>query len=169
VTLHGGEITAHSAGIGKGAEFVVRLPLELSEPAMPPVEQPAGVQIRHRLLIIEDNRDAAESLRLLLELCGHQTETAYDGLDGISKARKLRPDVVLCDIGLPGMDGYAVARAFRADAELAGVHLVALSGYALPEDLERAHEAGFDRHVAKPPMLDKLQELLSDLCRETRA
>ena len=86
---------------------------------------------------------------------------AYNGPAGIARAREFRPDVVLCDIGLPGMNGYEVARAFRADGALSRTCLVALSGYALPEDLQRAVEAGFERHLAKPPSFDKLEELLA--------
>jgi two-component system CheB/CheR fusion protein len=160
VELHGGDVRAHSAGPGHGAEFVVRLPLAMAEPAAP---RPGKSVARHRrrVLLIEDNVDAADSLHEVLVLEEHVVEVAYDGPEGIAKAREFRPDVVLCDIGLPGMDGYQVARALRADAELGGTYLVALSGYALPEDLQRAHEAGFDRHIAKPPSLDTLQELLA--------
>ena len=97
----------------------------------------------------------------MLELGGHEVAVAYNGPEGIEKARQLRPEVVLSDIGLPGMSGTEVARAFRRDAMLRNTYLVALSGYALPEDLERAVEAGFDRHLAKPPSLEKLEELLA--------
>jgi len=115
------------------------------------------------VLIIEDNIDAADSLREVLQFGGHEVEVAYNGSDGLSTARGFRPEVVLCDIGLPGMDGYAVARAFRADEELRGAHLVALSGYALPEDLQLASEAGFQRHLAKPPSIEKLEGVLANL------
>ena len=113
------------------------------------------------MLIIEDNIDAADSLREALELGGHEVEVAYTGGAGIAKARKRKPEVVFCDIGLPGMDGFNVARAFRAAAALKGVYLVALSGYALPEDIQRASEAGFDQHLAKPPDLDRLEQILA--------
>jgi len=158
--LHGGGVTANSAGLGQGAEFVVRLPLAMEKPA---AAQPSAsaTKSRRRVLVIEDNIDAADSLRDLLAFGEHEIEVAYNGPDGIAKARKFRPEVVLCDIGLPGMDGYEVARAFRADATLNGAFLVALTGYALPEDLERAQAAGFARHLAKPPSLEKLGEILS--------
>jgi PAS domain S-box-containing protein len=158
--LHGGDVTAHSAGLGQGAEFVVRLPLAMEKSAAP---QPSAsaTKSRRRVLVIEDNLDAADSLRDLLAFDEHEIEVAYNGPDGIAKARKFRPEVVLCDIGLPGMDGYDVARAFRADAALKGAFLVALTGYALPEDLERARAAGFARHLAKPPSLEKLGEILA--------
>ena len=163
VELHGGTITAHSAGVNQGAEFVVRLPLALEEvPSDGPVHSrtvvPGG---RRRVLIIEDNVDAADSLREALEIGGHEVEVAYAGIAGIAKAHDHKPEVVFCDIGLPGMDGFDVARAFRADSALKGVYLVALSGYALPEDIQRASEAGFDQHLAKPPDLDRLEQILA--------
>lgn len=161
VELHGGEIRAYSDGLGKGAEFVVRLPLA-SEGVVAAEESLDGVQrAGRRVLIIEDNMDAAESLREALEFGEHEVAVAYNGLDGLAKAHQFRPEIVLCDIGLPGIDGYEVARTFRADDSLKGVFLVALSGYALPEDLQRASEAGFEKHLAKPPSLEKLEELLA--------
>ena len=160
--LHGGDVTAHSAGVGQGAEFVVRLPLAMEKPA---TSQPgaSATKSRRRILVIEDNLDVADSLRDVLTFGEHEIEVAYNGPDGIAKARKFHPEVVLCDIGMPGMDGYEVARAFRADAALNGAFLVALTGYALPEDLERAQAAGFARHIAKPPSLEKLGEILAEV------
>ena len=117
---------------------------------------------RRRVLIVEDNADAAACLRADLELDGHQVTVAHDGVSGVVTARKLRPEVVLCDIGLPGMDGYAVAKTLRADATMKNTFLVALTGYALPEDFRRASEAGFDRHIAKPPSLEAIAEILRD-------
>jgi two-component system CheB/CheR fusion protein len=101
-------------------------------------------------LVIEDNADVAESLRVVLELQGHTVAVAATGGEGVERARELRPDVVLCDLGLPGMDGYEVARALRAEPSLTGTSLVALTGYAQPEDVERGRHAGFDRHLVKP-------------------
>jgi two-component system CheB/CheR fusion protein len=166
VELHGGEISAHSQGIGKGAEFIVRLPLDSALDVRTPTPIDLSPRAR-RVLVIEDQADAAQSLREALELCGHQVQVADNGPSGLTEARAFRPEVVLCDIGLPGMDGYEVARAFRADGALKDIFLVALSGYALPEDLQRAAEAGFDRHLAKPPCLDTLVELLSSLRRRS--
>jgi CheY-like chemotaxis protein len=115
-----------------------------------------------RCLVIEDNVDAAESLGLLLELIGHPAEVAFDGTAGLAAARRLPPDVVLCDIGLPGaLDGYAVARAFRADPALRAAFLIALTGYGREEDRRRALEAGFDTHLTKPADLDDLRRLLA--------
>jgi PAS domain S-box-containing protein len=162
VELHGGTVTAGSAGLGQGAEFVVRLPLAKNTAASPQTdENPA--KSRRRVLIIEDNTDAADSLRDVLAFGEHEVEVAYNGPQGIAKAQEFLPEIVLCDIGLPGMDGYAVARAFRAESALRGAFLVALSGYALPEDLERAQAAGFNRHLAKPPSLEKLKEILAEV------
>ncbi|MDM7916252.1 MAG: ATP-binding protein, partial [Candidatus Eisenbacteria bacterium] len=162
VDLHGGEIAAASPGLGQGSEFIIRLPLDLTKPRGTPAASAPKTSVSRRVLIIEDIADAATSLRLLLELCGHVVEVAGDGPGGIERAREFRPEVLLCDIGLPGMDGYEVARAFRADEALRDVFLVALSGYALPEDVQKAADAGFDQHMVKPPSLEKLQTLLSD-------
>ncbi len=159
VELHGGNITARSAGLGQGAEFVVRLPLAMDD-AVAPQAGASASKGRRRVLIIEDNVDAADSLRDVLGFGEHDVEVAYNGPQGIAKAKEFRPDVVFCDIGLPSMDGFEVARAFRADEALKGVFLVALSGYALPEDVARAQAAGFDRHLAKPTSLEKLEEVL---------
>jgi two-component system CheB/CheR fusion protein len=162
VELHGGTITAASAGLGQGAEFVVRLPLATDE-ALAPRSGEDTARARRRVLIIEDNVDAADSLRDVLAFGEHEVEVAYNGPQGIAKAQEFLPEVVLCDIGLPGMDGYEVARAFQAENALRGVFLVALTGYVLPEDLERAQAAGFKRHLAKPPSLEKLMEILAEV------
>ena len=165
VEMHGGEVCAHSDGPGQGAELVMELPLDTTSDAM---ASPSAAQRQargRRVLIIEDNIDAADSLREVLEFSEHLVEVAYNGPDGLAKARQFQPDLVLCDIGLPGMDGYQVARAFRAEEALKGVFLVALSGYALPEDLERAWQAGFAKHLAKPPSIEKIEELLANTPR----
>jgi PAS domain S-box-containing protein len=161
VDQHGGEVRVHSDGPGHGAEFVVQLPLEAEgeQPEAPSPAIPRGTT--RRVLLIEDNEDAAESLKAALELGGHTVELAFDGADGLEKARRFRPDAVLCDLGLPGMDGYQVARSLRADPALRGLFLVALSGFASPEDVERSRQAGFDRHVAKPPDPKELEQLLA--------
>jgi two-component system CheB/CheR fusion protein len=163
VRLHGGEIRAHSDGAGRGAEFTVSLPQAENEDA-PGEPAPANrITTGRRVLIIEDNVDAATSLREVLELDAHQVAVAHDGPTGLAMASTFHPEVVLCDIGLPGMNGYDVARAFRADEALKRTFLVALSGYALPEDLQQAAEAGFERHLAKPLGMQALQNLLSSL------
>jgi len=161
VELHGGEVSAQSDGPGRGAEFTVELPLPegVRLEAEPAPAVPATTA--KRVLIIEDNVDAADTLRDLLALAGHSAEVAYDGRTGLAKARRFRPEIVLCDIGLPGLDGYAVARALRSDEELSHCTVVALTGYALPEDLQKARAAGFDRHVAKPPSPETLEAILA--------
>ncbi len=112
------------------------------------------------VLIVDDNADAAESLADVLDLAGHHVHVARGGRDAIARARELRPDVVLCDIGLPDVDGYAVARALRQDPALGATRLVAVSGYAQPEDRDRARAAGFDEHLAKPPRIEDIEKLL---------
>jgi CheY-like chemotaxis protein len=115
------------------------------------------------VLLVEDNVDAAGSLREALELLGHAVEVAHSGDEGLLKAAVFRPDVVLCDIGLPSMDGYEFARALRAQAIPQPVLLVALTGYAASNDRSRAFDAGFDRHLAKPLDIDELERLLAPL------
>jgi two-component system CheB/CheR fusion protein len=162
--MHGGSVEARSEGQGTGAEFIVRLPVE-AQAVLPlgTAEHPSDRPPPRRVLIIEDNEDAADSLRDVLEFAEHQVEVAYNGPDGILRARELKPDVVLCDIGLPGMSGYEVAKALRSEDALGSMHLVALTGYAQPEDQQRALEAGFDQHLSKPPSPEKLEELLAKL------
>ena len=158
VELHGGTVEAHSAGLGEGAEFVVRLPLAPPgvAPEAPEVERPS----RRRVLIVEDNADAGETLRDLLHLEGHEVALAGTGEEGLRLVGSFRPHVVLCDLGLPGMDGYEFARKLRQDPTFRGTALVALSGYGLPEDRKRAEEAGFHRHVRKPATIDDLQRAI---------
>jgi two-component system CheB/CheR fusion protein len=161
VELHGGRVAARSDGPGMGAEFAVSLPLRPeSLPDAGPTECP-GAGPGRRVLVVEDNVDAADTLREVLEIGGHQVAIAHDGTSALDQARQLRPEVVLCDIGLPGMDGYEVAKAIRADAELCSAYLVALTGYAAPDDLARARQAGFDEHVAKPAGTDRLERILA--------
>jgi PAS domain S-box-containing protein len=161
VELHGGSVQARSEGIGRGAEFIVRLPLARGgEPSRERAPAPGGA--RRVVLVIEDHVDAGQTLAEVLELAGHEVRVARDGGSGVALARELRPDVVLCDIGLPDLDGYDVARALRADETLRATRLVALSGYAQPEDRKRAREAGFDAHIAKPPDVDELMNVLAE-------
>jgi PAS domain S-box-containing protein len=160
VEMHGGAVTAVSSGIEQSATFEITLPLDTNGPPLAPPTGGDARKVLRRVLIIEDNADAADSLREVLELEGHEVEVAHDGYAGIERARAFRPDAVICDIGLPEMDGYAVARAMRADAELRGLTLVALTGYAGPQDVAKARDAGFDAHLAKPPTLKEVERAL---------
>ena len=167
VEMHGGTIAARSDGLGRGACFTVRLPgVPQPEWAASAERKPADVGTARRVLVIEDNRDAGDSLVEALELTGHTVEMAHSGPEGLARARAFAPDVVLCDIGLPGMSGFEVARAMRADPLLSGSRLVALSGYALEDDVRKAHEAGFEDHMAKPPDLQALERLFARLAHE---
>jgi two-component system CheB/CheR fusion protein len=159
VELHGGAVALASAGPGCGSEFTVRLPLSAA-PAERRGAPAAGEALRRRVLVVDDNEDAACTLKEILELSGHDVRMARDGPGGVALAHAFAPEVVVCDIGLPGMDGYAVARALRADPITRGAYLVALTGYALPEDQRRAAEAGFDRHLSKPLPVDELERAL---------
>jgi PAS domain S-box-containing protein len=160
VELHGGTVRAASEGDRRGAEFTVELPLD-GVPAGA-MEAPARSAVPgRRVLVVEDNADAAESLADLLRLGGHEVEVAHDGAEGLRRALAVRPHVVLCDVGLPGIDGYELARRARAEAVLSGTLLVALTGYALPEDLRRAKEAGFDAHLTKPARPEEIEGVLA--------
>ena len=166
VELHGGEVSAHSDGPGKGSRFTVKLPLVERAVVADGPPQPSDAASREcrKVLIIEDNKDAADSLSEVLGLSGHRVAVAYDGTSGLAMAREFRPEVIICDIGLPeDMDGYAVARALRRDAVTASTFLIALTGYAQPEDQRQALAAGFDAHLAKPPSPEKLEEILGML------
>jgi CheY-like chemotaxis protein len=160
VELHGGSVVASSHGIGKGAEFVVRLPVcpEGPEPE-PEARNDEAAPPRH-ILIVEDNEDGRESLVTLLGLLGHRVDAVEDGRRGVEAALAIRPEVALIDINMPGIDGYEVARQVRK--ALGGdVLLVAMTGSGQPDDRLRAAEAGFDAHLLKPVELALLQKLLA--------
>lgn len=169
VGLHDGQVEARSEGLGHGSEFLFHLPVVPAPEGGqdPGAETPAAASpdrpVSLRVLVIEDNLDAAETLRDLLELGGHQVELAGTGREGVAAAATFRPDVVLCDIGLPGMDGYAVARELRANPATAALPLYALSGYGQAEDRRRAREAGFDHHLVKPIDPEELGRILAAL------
>jgi len=162
VERHGGTIEAASEGPGRGSELRVRLPLlaapERREPAAAP-ELPAAAG--SRVLLVEDNLDAAESLGELLRIWGHEVTVAHDGAAALGAVPEARPEVVLLDIGLPGMDGYEVASRLRATPGLAGLRLIAVTGYGQESDRRRARLAGFDHHLVKPVDLDRLRALLA--------
>jgi PAS domain S-box-containing protein len=159
VEMHGGTIHASSPGLGKGAEFTVSLPLAHPPDTAASPAATAATRTPLRVLVIEDNEDAAASLCDLLELEGHRVDVAHDGQQGLDAAVAGAPDVVVCDIGLPLLDGYEVARRLRAAGSRA--RLLALTGYAAAEDVERSRAAGFDEHLAKPPDPERLLALLA--------
>jgi PAS domain S-box-containing protein len=159
VELHGGTVRARSEGRGRGAEFHVTLPLA-AEGTVPAEKPGAGVIGSRQVLVIEDNVDAGQSLADILELRGHHVRVARDGRSGLELAHELRPDVVFCDIGLPDVDGFDVARAMRRDDCFRSTRIIALTGYAQAQDRQRAREAGFDAHVAKPADLDELMKAM---------
>jgi len=162
VELHGGSVAAHSDGPGQGAAFTVRLPLAATPPDAGPLEESASAARTRRILVVEDGADAAASLRLALELSGHEVRVVHNGIDAVETAKSFRPEVVLCDIGLPGIDGYEVARRLRAEESLRGVRLIALTGYAQADDRKLAAESGFDHHLPKPPDFPTLERLLGE-------
>jgi PAS domain S-box-containing protein len=166
VHLHGGSVQARSEGPGKGAEFIVRLPLR-AEPAIIDAASLSREDGKHagtprRVLVVDDNQDAAHALRLLLETDGHDVMVAADGAAGLALAREHRPDVVLLDIGLPTLNGYEIATRIRADPSLEGTVLVAVTGYGQMHDRARASASGFDHHLVKPVEFRALQELLRE-------
>jgi PAS domain S-box-containing protein len=163
VELHGGTVRGESEGIGLGAAFTLNLPTTVEKHAPHDDSRPRSksAPCRLRVLLVEDNRDTAVSLKMLLEMFGHEVATAYSGRAGVEAARGFHPDTVLCDLGLPEMDGYEVARALRADPATAGVRLIAVSGYGQEEDRQRSREAGFDDHLVKPADPDVIALLLA--------
>jgi len=165
VELHGGSVSFTSRGRGHGSEFTVRLPAlvvraEPRETGAPPADPAANR--RRRVLIVEDNADAREGLRLLLTLAGHEVETSEDASSGLDKLRTFQPEIALIDIGLPGVDGYTLARMARQTPEARATYLVALTGYGQTEDRQKALAAGFDSHMTKPVDPAKLCAFLTE-------
>jgi two-component system, sensor histidine kinase len=165
VELHGGSVEAKSEGRGQGSEFLVRLPLPSSRISAADSEDlEANVRalpkVGRQILVVDDNADAAEGLSDFLRALGHSVRTARDGASAIEEASRLRPEIVILDIGLPDMDGHEVARRLRAQASLRPSVLVALTGYGQESDRQLSREAGFDHHLVKPVDLRKLESLL---------
>jgi CheY-like chemotaxis protein len=162
VELHGGTVEAASDGPGKGSEFVVRVPLAPARVDAAPVEAPASPTEAGalRILVVEDNTDARETLRALLEAEGHEVLAVGDGAQALEQVRAFAPEIALLDLGLPGMDGYALARALRTMPECSGAVIAAISGYGQPEDRARSKAAGFDEHLVKPVDPERLRALL---------
>jgi signal transduction histidine kinase len=169
VEMHDGTVTAHSEGVGRGSEFVIRLPQLVEQRAVDtlgldaPDQAAETLKSGRRILVADDNQDALESLATLLEINGHEVHTAADGLQAVEVAARCKPEVALLDIGMPRLDGFEVARRIRAEEWGKGTVLVALTGWGQDEDRRRTREAGFDSHLVKPLDLDALSQFLERL------
>ena len=168
VGMHGGKIDAHSDGPGKGSEFVVRLPVVITQPSpgLHPANndrEEAPSAAKCRILIVDDNSLSSKSTAMLLRLMGHEIATAFNGVEGIEVAGTFRPDVILLDIGLPKLDGYEVAQRIREQPWGKGTLLIAVTGYGQEEDRRRSLQAGFDYHMIKPVNLAELEKTLTEL------
>jgi CheY-like chemotaxis protein len=163
VELHGGKVEVSSL-LGQGSEFIVRLPVMLTAVTQPEssaevVDETKGPSLR--VLVVDDNVDAAESMGLLLEALGHEVQTAHDGLSAVEAAIKFLPNVVLLDIGLPRIDGFEVAKRLRQHPALSGIVVIAMTGYGQDEDKRRSIEAGFNYHLVKPANFKQVKEILA--------
>ncbi len=164
VEMHGGSVEATSAGEGQGSEFIVRLPVTRSSPVSE--NEPAKVEAlpaEHSILVVDDNRDSAESLSMLLQITGNKTYLAHDGMEALEAVEKYRPEVVLLDIGLPKLNGFEVCRRVREFPWAQGTVMIALTGWGQDDDRRKSKEAGFDGHLVKPVDYDKLLALLNTL------
>jgi signal transduction histidine kinase/CheY-like chemotaxis protein len=173
VEMHGGEVWAHSDGLGHGSEFHVRLPREsrmaLPPPVTPISEAPLSLPGTHRALVVDDNRDAADTLAMMLELMGLQVRRLYEPHEVEAEFATFAPDVVFLDVGMPGRSGYDVASALRAMPAGNDVLLVAVTGWGQPEDRRRTQAAGFDQHLVKPPELHAIRDICAGLGQRTQA
>ncbi|HEX6364118.1 MAG TPA: ATP-binding protein, partial [Albitalea sp.] len=161
VELHGGRIEVHSAGLGAGSEFVVRLHRGELPPPGPPAPPPASGPVpRHRVLIADDNVDFANSLQAILESLGQSVTVVHDGFAAIEAASRLRPEFIFLDIGMPGLNGYEVAHKLRRQPATCDAVIVAITGWGQDKDREKAREAGFDEHLVKPADVEHLVRLL---------
>jgi len=166
VEMHDGTVEVHSAGLGHGSEFTVRLPILLE--AVEPIRVPEGHDAQMigdtlRILVVDDNRDSATSLATLLNLLGHNTCAAYDGLEAVEASAKFHPEIILLDIGLPKMNGYEACRIIREQSKDENIFIVALTGWGQEEDRRKSSNAGFDRHLVKPVDYQSLLKLLEDV------
>jgi CheY-like chemotaxis protein len=163
IEMHGGKIMANSEGPGKGSEFAVHLPILQQDPKqLSPqgLHAPLGT-ISRRVLVVDDNVDAAESIAVLLRLWGHDVRVSHTGPEALRAAEEYQPDVVMLDIGLPGMNGYEVARQLRQQPHFQKTLLAAVTGYGQEDDRRRSEEAGFDHHLTKPVEPADLEKLLN--------
>jgi CheY-like chemotaxis protein len=167
VQMQGGEVAVHSEGVGRGSEFVIRLPLSSSATSTAGAAPLASVSIlpRQRVLVVDDNQDAATSLGLLLKLLGAEIKVVHDGHAALAALASYKPAVVLLDIGMPGMDGYEVARRIRQQPGGREVLLIALTGWGQEDDRRRTAEAGFDHHLLKPADMSSLKTIFTSLQR----
>ncbi len=165
VEMHGGTVEAHSDGPGSGSEFVVQLPIEVetAQSQNPVVEEEQNIKSALRILVVDDNRDSADSLAMLLRVTGNEVRTAYDGQEGVDAAQDYRPHVVLLDIGLPKLNGYEACRYIRKQPWGKSIVLIAATGWGQEEDRRKSQEAGFDHHMVKPVNPRVLMKLLADL------
>ncbi|HUQ71345.1 MAG TPA: PAS domain S-box protein, partial [Planctomycetaceae bacterium] len=166
VELHGGQVQVSSDGLGQGSEFRVRLPLLTQPPKSPRTPSPPPAEqtpiMSRRILVVDDNKDAAFTLSMLLKITGNETMLAHDGLEAVAAAERFRPDLVLLDIGLPKLNGYEVARRIRAEPWGQSMVLVASTGWGQDEDRRKSQEAGFNHHLVKPIRHDDLEKLLKE-------
>jgi CheY-like chemotaxis protein len=164
VEMHGGAVTAESGGLGQGATFTVMLPI--CQKAESPADTgfdftvEPGNRLRPKILIVDDNADAADTLATLVRLKGHQVQVAYEGFSALTVAKAFQPEIVMLDIGLPGLDGYAVAERLRESDVTRNALLIAISGYGQPMDEARSRKSGFDLHLVKPVEFSSLQSVL---------
>ncbi|WP_139559275.1 PAS domain S-box protein [Methylotetracoccus oryzae] len=165
VEMHGGRVEARSEGLGQGSEFVVHLPLAAPVPNLAPplAASPPGIPSPLRVVVVDDNRDAADTLAMLMTGLGSTVRVVYEGAAALEILPAFKPDMVLLDLGMPGMDGYEVARRIRQLPSEARIMLVAITGWGEDKDQQRTREAGFDHHLIKPVRLDALRELLTSL------
>jgi PAS domain S-box-containing protein len=176
VEMHGGNVTVHSPGPGKGSEFIVRLPAQRevrdsknTAHRQDPAGRQAAAPFPRRVLVVDDNADSAESIAILLQLRGHEVRTALDGRTALEIARQYRPEVILLDIGLPNVDGYEVARQLRREFSQENPLLVAVTGYGQSEDRRKSAQAGFDHHLVKPVNMDDLETVFRSIAPHARA
>ena len=165
--MHGGHVFAHSAGVGLGSRFEIRLPL-VAPPAVTEREAEPQQSAPKRIFIVDDNADAADTLAMLLQLEGHEVQAVHTPAEALQKIESFRPDVALVDIGLPEMNGYELVRRLRNQPSLAAVKFVAVTGYGQLEDRRRVRDAGFDDHLVKPVNMPALTRALSGTRAETR-
>ena len=165
VEMHGGTVTAHSAGPGHGSEFVVRLPVlvESPTPTVPELTKAPQTARTHLILVVDDNRDSARSLAMVLKAKGHSVHTAHDGVEAVEEAMRLRPEMILLDLGLPRLNGFEAAQRIRKQPGGDTVKLVALTGWGQKEDRRRSKEAGFNAHLVKPIATEDLDRLIATI------